>query len=185
MTPQDYAALEEQLIAHEGLRLKLYLCTSGRLTWGVGYNVTDRGLIPLQRALGRSVTMEDLRGGRLSREDALTVLRMDIPTFEAQIRERLANFDRLDAVRQRAIIDFVFNLGVVGAAAFKSAIAAGRLALQQSDARLTQACWDACAFHIMNSLWARQVDDGLAGKRGRADRVCHMIRTGVDPGAPR
>ncbi|HVL65713.1 MAG TPA: hypothetical protein VM364_00495 [Vicinamibacterales bacterium] len=182
MTPQDYAALEAQLIQHEGLRLTLYLCTSGKLTWGVGYNVSDRGLIPLQRALGRSVTIEDLRAGRLTREDALTVLRRDIPTFEAQIRERLPRYDQLGAVRQRAIIDFVFNLGATRAAAFTSAIAAGRLALAQTDPRLAQACWDACAFHMMDSLWARQVDDGLGGKRGRADRVCHMIRTGVDPG---
>jgi hypothetical protein len=43
-----------------------------------------------------------------------------------------------------------------------------------------QAFFTEAAFHIMNSLWARQVDDGLAGHFGRADRLCTMLRTGQD-----
>ena len=35
----------ERLVQHEGLRLKPYRCTAGKLTIGVGRNLEDKGLI--------------------------------------------------------------------------------------------------------------------------------------------
>ena len=36
--------LEKQVKKHEGVSDKLYTCTQGKLTIGVGYNIEDRGL---------------------------------------------------------------------------------------------------------------------------------------------
>ena len=36
--------IEEQLLLHEGLRLKPYRCTSNKLTIGVGRNLEDKGI---------------------------------------------------------------------------------------------------------------------------------------------
>ena len=36
--------LKDMLIRHEGLKLKPYLCTAGKLTIGVGRNIQDRGI---------------------------------------------------------------------------------------------------------------------------------------------
>ena len=37
-------AIERQLIEHEGLEQKVYRCTAGKLTIGVGRNLEDKGI---------------------------------------------------------------------------------------------------------------------------------------------
>lgn len=181
MTPSDLAALRRQLVLHEGLRLKLYRCASGRLTIGVGYNLDDRGVGPMSRALGREVSLNELERNGLSEAEAMDVLDADIDRFEDDVRGRWPNYIALDSVRQRAVVDFVFNLGVAGASKFVNAIRFADMALSTRDVGFQEACWTAVAYHIADSVWARQVDDGLAGSRGRADRLAAMIRTGRDP----
>ena len=36
--------IKEQLVRHEGLRLKPYRCTAGKLTIGIGRNLDDCGI---------------------------------------------------------------------------------------------------------------------------------------------
>ncbi|MDY0127369.1 MAG: hypothetical protein RBR69_04500 [Candidatus Cloacimonadaceae bacterium] len=36
--------IKEQLVRHEGLRLKPYRCTAGKLTIGIGRNLNDCGI---------------------------------------------------------------------------------------------------------------------------------------------
>jgi len=178
--PLNRPRLQDQLILHEALRLTPYRCTSGKLTIGVGYNVDDRGLAPLVKALGRPVTMAELQAGRFTRADALRVLDADITTFEQQIRAAFPLYDRLNDPRKRALVDFVFNIGVTRAKAFRKAIDALTRGITATDARVQQAFFWETAWHAMDSLWARQVDDGLAGTYGRADRVANMLGTGKD-----
>jgi lysozyme len=182
MTTQDRAALVQQLIAHEGLRLQPYRCTSGKLTILVGYNVDDRGLAPLSAALGRPVTMMDVLQGRFTAADAVRQVAADIDRIEREVQTAWPAYEALGGVRQRVVIDFVYNLGTARAAKFRSAIAFIQLAITQEEPALREACFTAAAFHICDSLWARQVDDGLAGSKGRADRLARMLRTGIDGG---
>lgn len=173
--------LFEQLILHEGLHLQLYRDPRGILTGGVGYNVQDRGVVPLQRALQRSVSLSELRRTGLTREDWLVVLDADVNSFEQEIRRRFPLYDQLvPEPRKRALVDVVFNLGTTRAAAFRRARVALELAILETDARRQQAFFYEVAWHAMDSLWARQVDDGLGGQYGRADRVCEMLITGTD-----
>lgn len=184
MNAHDYAELEKQLIDHEDLRLVPYLCTSRKWTIGVGYNISDRGVAGMAKAIGRPLSFNRDRPSDLTitRAEALRALRADILMFEAELRGTWKNYDRLDGVRQRAVIDFVFNLGIERAAKFGSAIRFVDIALQQTAPPLIEAGWTAVAFHMMDSVWSRQVDDGLGGRKGRADRVCCMVRKGQDPG---
>lgn len=179
----DLQLLQQQLIDHEALRLRLYRCTSGKLTIGVGYNVDDRGVGPMSRALGRDVSLDELERTGITEAEALVVLRADIERFVDDVQSRWPNFLSLDGVRQRAVIDLAFNLGIAGASKFVSAIRFADMALSTRDVGFQEACWTAVGFHMMDSVWARQVDDGLAGRRGRADRLVTMIRTGWDPGS--
>jgi GH24 family phage-related lysozyme (muramidase) len=181
LSSQDYAVLIEQLIDHEALRLERYLCSSNKWTIGVGYNISDRGLGFLEKVIGRR-----LDAMKITREEALKVLAADIDRIESEVRAAWPLYDQLDKVRKRAVIDFVFNIGTVGAAKFKSAIKFAEAAMSirfgdNHDRLMLEACWTACAFHMFDSLWSRQVDDGLGGRKGRADRVGTMIRTGRDP----
>lgn len=172
--------LVQQLVFHEGLRTTLYRCTSGKLTIGVGYNIDDRGLSDMSEALGRAVTLEELKARGLPEGDCISVLKADIARFESSIRAKFPTYDDLDEVRKRVVVDFVFNLGGAGAQKFKSAIRFITLAVAQRDPALAEACYTAAAFHIADSVWARQVDDGLAGRKGRADRLVYMLRTGKE-----
>lgn len=182
MTGPVLLALRQQLVDHEGLRRRLYRCTSGKLTIGVGYNIDDRGVGPMSRALGRYVVLDELERDGLTEAECVVILYADIERFETDVRSRWPNYDTLDDVRQRVVIDFAFNLGVDGAAKFANAIRFADMALAARDVGYQEACWTAVAYHMADSIWARQVDDGLAGRKGRADRLFAMVRTGKDPG---
>jgi len=96
------AHITEQLILHEGLRLKPYRDTVGKLTIGVGRNLDDVGI---------------------SRDEAEYLLRNDI----AKVMASLSKFDwfnSLDFVRRKVIIDMAFNLGLGGLLLFKNMISA-------------------------------------------------------------
>lgn len=95
----DIERLKKQLMAHEGLRLKPYRCTAGKLTIGVGRNIEDRGV---------------------SSSEAMYMLDNDI---EIAIKELTANepvFETLDDVRQRVLVDMHFNMGYARLKAFKN-----------------------------------------------------------------
>lgn len=44
MTAEMVAKLRKSLILHEGLKLYPYIDTEGKITIGIGYNLTDRGI---------------------------------------------------------------------------------------------------------------------------------------------
>jgi lysozyme len=81
----------ELLVRHEGLRLKPYKDTVGKLTIGVGRNLDDIGI---------------------SKDEATTLLIHDIARVEQELNECLPWWTQLDPVRQAVLIDLGFNLGV-------------------------------------------------------------------------
>lgn len=96
--------IQEQLIRHEGLRLKPYRCTAGKLTIGVGRNLDDKGI---------------------SKEEALHLLNNDTTEsfrkltciFPDQFRGWPDKF-------QRVLTDMHFQLGDAGFRKFKKMIRA-------------------------------------------------------------
>lgn len=179
MTDEEFGKLERLLIRHEGVRLRPYRCSLGFLTVGVGYNLDARGLDDLHLAIGRKPSLEELTIEGLTQQEAFALLRADLRQFIGKLEQRFPAFSKLDVVRQSAVVDFVFNLGFLGAKGFKTTRKFLELALEQTNPELREACFTASAFHAANSLWARQVDDGVGGKFGRADRILYMLRTGT------
>jgi len=103
MTDENERALLRELVRDEGLRLKPYRCTAGKLTIGVGRNLEDRGI---------------------TAEEADFLLLNDVKRFSAELDERLPWWKGLDPVRRRVILNMAFNLGVDGLLAFKNTLAA-------------------------------------------------------------
>ena len=105
----DRLKLRTLLILEEGFKLKPYVDTVGKLTVGVGRNLTDRGI---------------------SEETALQMLEEDLDVVQAD----MATFPwwaGLDVVRQTVLADMRFNLGPARFRAFKNtlkAVAEGRYA---------------------------------------------------------
>ena len=91
-----------QLKLHEGLRLKPYTCTSGKLSIGVGRNLDDIGI---------------------SEQEAEMLLLNDIEEAKSQLATYFPWTQDLDEVRLAALINFTFNVGIGTVCKFVNAMA--------------------------------------------------------------
>lgn len=124
MTSADRDALRRQLIRHEGLKLSAYQDHLGFWTIGVGRLIDAR------------------RGGRISEPEAMHLLDNDINGCLDDLA-MWPWFERLDPVRQRALLDMRFQLGSGGFRGFKqmlSAVEAGQFDLAAARARDSKWC---------------------------------------------
>lgn len=95
--------LKAQLKRHEGLRLKPYKCSAGKLTIGYGRNLEDVGI---------------------SEREAEYLLERDIDKAVADLSRAFDWFGRLDSVRQDVVINMTFNIGLTRLFGFRRMIAA-------------------------------------------------------------
>lgn len=94
--------LKELMIKHEGLKLKPYKDTVGKLTIGVGRNLDDNGI---------------------SEDEAFKMLENDIYGWVIPTLKKLfPEFDKFSINRQNALISMMFNLGEVRFRGFKQMI---------------------------------------------------------------
>ena len=121
----DVEKLKDQLILHEGLELKSYQCSAGYLTIGVGRNVEELGI---------------------TEDEARYLLDNDILRVTKELDSAMPWWRNLSEVRQRVVVDMVFNLGLSRFLNFKNAINA----MQEED-------WDEAAAQMLDSRWADQV----------------------------
>ncbi|QGJ84338.1 lysozyme [Pseudoalteromonas phage XCL1123] len=94
--------LAEQLKKHEGLRLKPYTDTVGKLTLGIGRNLEDKGI---------------------TEQEALFMLNSDVDYFYDKLRSRINWFWAINDARQNALVNMAFNLGIGGLLTFKKTLA--------------------------------------------------------------
>ena len=95
--------LHNQLTRHEGLRLKPYRCTSGKLSIGIGRN---------------------LDGSGISEREAELMLENDILKLFAVLPGKIDFFNELDKVRADILVNMAFNMGVNGLLKFKKMLTA-------------------------------------------------------------
>ena len=96
--------IQQMLIIDEGIRLKPYKDTVGKLTIGVGRNLDDVGI---------------------SEDEALYLLNNDIKKAKEDVKKVFGEmFHELDPVRQAVLIDMMFNLGLPRFLGFKKFIQA-------------------------------------------------------------
>lgn len=87
----DEASFIEQLIVHEGFELMPYTDTVGKVTIGVGRNLTDRGI---------------------SEDEALYLLKNDISLHKEELERSFPIVKSLDSVRYYVLLDMAFNMGI-------------------------------------------------------------------------
>ena len=95
--------ITQLLMRHEGVRLKPYTDTVGKLTIGVGRNLTDNGI---------------------TLDEADYLLGHDIAAIAGEMHRTFPWFSQLDACRQDAMLDMSFNLGLPRFKGFQYMIAA-------------------------------------------------------------
>ena len=98
----DFKELTRWLEHHEGVKLKPYYCTGGKLTIGVGRNLEDVGI---------------------SRSEAQFMLENDIIRVMKQMDESIPIWRDQSPVRQLVLLDMAFNLGVFGLTKFQNTLA--------------------------------------------------------------
>ncbi len=113
--------LIEQLKRHEGLKLKPYKCSAGKLTIGYGRNIEDKGI---------------------SEVEAEDMLYHDIKETESELVSKLTLImDELNMARRDVLINMAFNMGVSGLFKFKKMLSAltisdyGEASLQMLDSK--------------------------------------------------
>lgn len=133
--------LHRLLELNEGRRSKPYVDTVGKMTIGVGRNLTDRGLS----------------------EDEINFL------LDTDIQVAMNGFNAIfgmtsfGEVREAAVIDLIFNLGLVKFSRFRRFIAA-----------MKKGQWEKAAIELENSLWYQQVEQ-------RGPRIVQMVKEGRWP----
>lgn len=120
------------------MRLKPYRDTAGKLSIGSGRNLDDVGI---------------------SSAEAYFMLDNDIAERQESL-SRFSWFTKLDPIRQAALVNMAFNLGLPRLLGFYEMIAA----LEVQD-------WESAAEEMLDSRWAKQVG-------ARAQRLALQILEG-------
>lgn len=94
----DPKRLQAQLITDEGSRARIYTDTVGKVTGGVGRNLTDRGF---------------------SQDEIDLMLRNDIALSERELDRVLPWWRKLNDVRQEVLVNMMFNMGAPRLLGFK------------------------------------------------------------------
>lgn len=89
MEKYDATALKAELTCDEGCRLRLYVDTVGKISGGIGRNLTDKGF-------------------RASEVDLM--YENDVAETEAWLDHNLPWWRSLDSVRQRVLMNMAFNM---------------------------------------------------------------------------
>jgi lysozyme len=134
--------LRRLLEQHEGRVRRLYKCTAGFNTIGVGHN---------------------LDANPISDAAIDVILTDDIAMVEAQLDRWIPWWRKEDAVRQAALIDLTFNMGISSFMKFGNTLSAW-----------VKGDYAGAAAGLEASKWFTQV-----GRRG--PRVVKMVRDGVWP----
>ena len=142
MTSVDREALRQQLIRHEGEVLHAYQDSLGYWTIGVGHLIDAR------------------MGGTLSAAASRFILDEDINACIGDLNS-FPWFFNLDAVRQRALVDMRFQMGLNGLLGFTFTLDA----IRRRD-------WGTAKAEALHSDYAKQTPK-------RAQTIADMLETGI------
>jgi len=121
--------LVEMLRRHEGVRDKVYMCSAGYETIGVGRNISESGL-------------------GLSDEEIDYLLNNDINRCREELSKEYFWFNTLDVVRKEALIDLSFNIGQTRLRGFVKALS-----------YMAENNFEKAGDEFYDSRWAKQVGD--------------------------
>lgn len=156
--------IEEQLKIDEGSRLTIYKDTEGKYTIGIGHLISNNPNItkPQAIALLDKELSTYATNGRITPAEQSYLFRKDLAAVQTGIAHSsfYSVYQGLDQVRQSAIQNMCFQLGVLGVSKFRKMWAA--LARQDYQTAYKEG---------LDSTWFKQTPN-------RARRVMETLRTG-------
>ena len=153
---------KNQLIRDEGIRLKPYKCTSGKITIGVGRNLEGNPLkdfevmrllsarphIPVQNtslARVRELLLEDFYRNGITREEAMFLFENDYEAVTKELTDAFPWLENAPTEVRQILTNMAFQMGVKGLRKFT-----GTLPL------IEKGQYKAAAANLEKSLWVRQ-----------------------------
>lgn len=174
----DIDRLYAELERHEDLRTHVYDDATGKRlsagekpkghpTIGIGRNLRARPLSDAEKALLREnrpdLGERDLFKDGITEEEAWYLVGNDVQATVAEMDKRLPWWRNMTEVRQRALVNMAFNMGVDGLLGFKKMLGAMRAGQ-----------FDRAAKEAISSKWAGQV-----GRR--SNDIARMIQRDTAP----
>jgi lysozyme len=151
----DTTKTRYDLVRDEGMRLRAYLDTTGNWSIGAGHKIIPGDGLSKDSTIGAAY--------------AMTLLDRDIEKHWADLIAFAPWIADLDEVRQRALLNIAFNLGISKLEKFAPTLA-----------HAYQRDWPAVVAHLQHTKWCRDVGDGPGERFDRADRIEQMLLTGAD-----
>lgn len=145
ISTEDLLAVKKDLTSDEGMRLRPYHDTKGYLTIGVGHNLDVKGI--------------SVRAAQVILEDDIADTLVDLDRY-------VPWWHQLDHVRQRALINMCFQLGIGSVREHT-----GLLAFERLLAALRSGDWTGAYRETLDSQYGREVPE-------RADRVANAFLKG-------
>ncbi len=140
MTEALMNRIKAQLVRHEGLRLKPYRCTAGKLTIGIGRNLDDCGI---------------------SQTEAYVLLENDIQNCEKQLLDEIPDiYNALDDVRKSVLLNMCISIPQSRFAPLREPCylgIKGLLEFKNTMAFISAGDWERAANGMLASKWAKQV----------------------------
>ncbi len=140
MTEALMNRIKAQLVRHEGLRLKPYRCTAGKLTIGIGRNLDDRGI---------------------SQKEAHALLERDIVDCEQWLNDKIPEiYNPLDEVRKSVLLNMCISIPQSRFAPLREPCylgIGGLLGFNNTLAFIASGDWERAANGMLVSKWAKQV----------------------------
>ncbi len=150
----DQGKLISELKNHEaaqGANLTAYRDSNNILTIGYGHNIETPDGQKALSTIGLDVKAV-LKGTPITKQQAEALFKIDVGVAQRGARRLLKNFDQLNPVAQRVVVNMTFNMGVKKMTGFKKMLQA----LSRFDYRTA-------AKEMLQSRWAKQVHDRRAG----------------------
>ncbi len=117
----NYTVLREMLMIDEGVRLHPYADTVGKLTIGVGRNLTDIGL---------------------SKDEVMILLDNDVKAAIVALDGLYPWWRGMSEVRQHVLVNMCFNMGITKLSGFKLALEAMEQSKYEEAAnQMTNSAW--------------------------------------------
>jgi lysozyme len=145
--------LEDMLTRHEGKKSKVYKCSAGYDTIGVGHNIDSKGL---------PEEIKDFldKNGYITEDMIQELLADDIEDAINDAWRLYPDLESFTESRRNALIDFLFNVGYKTASTFK-----------RTNNHINKGNWEQAAKCLLDSKYAKQV-------KGRANEIAKMLKEG-------
>jgi len=162
---RNYLITARELIkAHEGLRLRPYLCSENHLSIGYGWNL-DVWPIPPEIASYLRIN------GAITEEMADALLEIRFEGALRDCKQLYPGFDGFSDRRKEALIDFLYNVGCGKAMKFK-----------KMNKAINSDNWNEAAEELRNSAYWKQLGGDPPGaddqKEERPETLYRMLRDG-------